>query len=253
MGKNGVLTVRALSGLSGDMMLAGLFAVSGLTDGDLAAMTRELRLPALDGALRVEERSLNGIAGYGCRIDLPHEHAHRTCADIAAVIGASAMPERARELALAAFSLLAEAEGEVHGQKPEEVRFHEVGALDSILDICLVCRLFAEISPARFVCSPLPLADGVVHCAHGTAPAPAPAVLRLLPGVPVRGFSGSGETVTPTALALVKSLGADFGPWPEMCVERTAISYGTKVFPDAPNGAVWALGRSVPHASARSG
>jgi uncharacterized protein (DUF111 family) len=117
--------------------------------------------------------------------------------------------------------------------------------LDSIIDTCLCCRFFALLKPARFVCSPLPLADGGIHCAHGLLPSPAPAVLRMLEGIAVRGFPGVGETVTPTALSLLKALRADFGPWPEMTVLKTAISYGTKVFPDAPNGALWALGRGI--------
>ena len=92
------------------------------------------------------------------------------------------------------------------------------------------------------MCSPLPLADGGVHCAHGWLPTPAPAVLELLRDVPVCGFAGKGETVTPTAIALLKALGVSFGPWPSMRIERRALVYGGRVFPDAPNGAVWACG-----------
>ncbi|MDL2207921.1 LarC family nickel insertion protein, partial [Desulfovibrio sp. OttesenSCG-928-M16] len=192
--------------------------------------------------LHLETRTVKQITGVGCRIDLPHEHAHRSFKDIAAIIESSAMPEEAGAVALAAFELLAGAEAAVHGKNREEVTFHEVGALDSILDICLVCRLFYQIRVDRFVCSPLPLADGAVFCAHGCIPAPAPAVLRLLEGVPVRGFAGEGETVTPTAIALLKALGAQFGPWPELIMEKNVISYGSKVFDNAPNGALWALG-----------
>lgn len=238
-----IITVRALSGLSGDMMLSGLAFLAGLDATGLALLVDELRLPALQGCLQLEARSVNHIAGVGCAIRLPHEHAHRSFADIAALVSGSAMPEAAKGLSLRAFDLLAGAEAAVHGMRADDVTFHEVGALDSILDICLVCRLFTVLEPARFVCSPLPLADGVIHCAHGCIPSPAPAVLRLLENVPVCGFAGSGETVTPTALALLKALDADFGPWPEMTVTKTGISYGTKVFANVPNGAVWALGQ----------
>ncbi|MDR1490403.1 MAG: LarC family nickel insertion protein [Desulfovibrio sp.] len=285
--KKSVLTVRAVSGLSGDMMLGGLAFLSGMEEG-LGALTAELGLPAMNDCLRLERRSVNGVEGVGCRIAFsgddgpshacgcaqppyerrdhpPHAHgpgeapdhhghadgenpgvdaggAHRSFADIAGIIRGSAMPDAAQKLALKAFSLLAEAEGAVHGVEAARVTFHEVGALDSILDVCLCCRLFALLDPDVFVCSPLPLADGAINCAHGVLPAPAPAVLRLLEGVPVRGFSGSGETVTPTAVSLLKALGARFGPWPEMSVKRTVISYGNKVFPGVANGAVWALG-----------
>jgi uncharacterized protein (DUF111 family) len=199
-------------------------------------------LPALAGCLRLEQRRVHGVGGWGCAVDLPREHAHRTFADIRAIIEASSLTARARELSVAAFALLAVAEGAVHGQDPDSVRFHEVGALDSILDICLVCSLFARLNPDRFVCSPLPLGDGGVHCAHGWLPAPAPAVLHLLEDVPVRGFAGLGETVTPTAMALLKALGAAFGPWPNMRIARQALVYGGKIFPDAPNGVIWAFG-----------
>lgn len=239
-----VVTVRPASGLSGDIMLAGLAALARIDDARLAALTEELPLPALHGCLKLERRAVNHISGFGCRIDLPHEHAHRTLTDILTVIADSGMPDRAKELASDAFRILAEAEGAVHGVAPEKVAFHEVGALDSILDTCLVCRLFVELDARRIVCGPLPLADGVTSCAHGRVAVPAPAVLRLLEGMPVCAFAGQGETVTPTAAALLRALRADFGPWPSMIVRATAISYGTKVFPDAPNGALWALGDS---------
>ncbi len=238
-----VLTVRAVAGLSGDMMLAGLARMAELTSEELEVLVAELRLPALTNSLRLEERAVNAVQGWGCRIELPHEHVHRTLADIEGIIAASDMPADAKAFSGRAFRILAEAEAAVHGASPAEIAFHEVGALDSILDTCLACRIFTLIKPDRFVCSPLPLADGTIRCAHGLMPSPAPAVLRLLEGVPVRGFAGEGETVTPTALSLLKALGAEFGPWPEMRVQKTAISYGTKVFAGAPNGAVWSLGR----------
>ena len=224
-------------------MLAGLARMAELTSEELEVLVAEMRLPALTNSLRLEERAVNAVQGWGCRIELPHEHVHRTLADIEGIIAASDMPADAKEFSCRAFRVLAEAEAAVHGASPAEIAFHEVGALDSILDTCLACRIFTLIKPDRFVCSPLPLADGTIRCAHGLMPSPAPAVLRLLEGVPVRGFAGEGETVTPTALSLLKALGAEFGPWPEMRVQKTAISYGTKIFADAPNGAVWSLGR----------
>ncbi len=244
MAQGGILTVRAGAGLSGDMMLSGLAALAKLSQEQIRAFVAELGLPALEGALSIEKRRVNGISGWGCAIRLPEEHEHRSLADIEKLILASGLPVTAQSFALRAFSILAEAEAEVHGVAPSEVHFHEVGALDSILDTCLVCRIFIHLNPDRFVCGPLPLADGLIHCAHGQLLSPAPAVLRLLTGIPVCNFAGQGETVTPTALALLKALDAEFGPWPCMTVERTAISYGGKVFPNAPNGAIWALGKA---------
>lgn len=86
------------------------------------------------------------------------------------------------------------------------------------------------------------MCDGCIACAHGIIPVPAPAVVELLEGVPVRPFQGDGETVTPTAMALLRALGAQFGPWPSMRVEKQALVYGTRIFPNAPNGALFALG-----------
>lgn len=237
-----VLTVRAASGLSGDMILAGLALMLDLDDAGLDALVRDSGLPFAGGCLGLERRSVNSVAGWGARVTLPEEHAHRTWADIKGLIEGSGLSPGAAALAKKAFTLLAEAEGQVHGRAPEEVTFHEVGALDSILDICLACVLFERLAPAWFVCSPLPMGDGSVHCAHGWLPVPAPAVLHLLSGVPVCGFSGKGETVTPTAIALLKAMNAEFGAWPCMTVERRALVYGSRVFADAPNGAVWAFG-----------
>lgn len=237
-----VLTVRPTSGLSGDIMLAGLASLAGLSNTELNALVEELHMPALKDCLNLQARAINHIAGVGCQVNLPHEHAHRTLTDIIQIIDVSAMPENAKTLAKRAFTVLAEAEAAVHDKNLSDVTFHEVGALDSIVDTCMVCRIFTLLDPTLFVCGPLPLADGVINCAHGLVPSPAPAVLRLLEGIPVRSFAGQGETVTPTAMALLKALGANFGPWPTMRVAKTCISYGTKVFTNAPNGAVWALG-----------
>ena len=240
-----ILTVRAASGLSGDIMLGGLAALACLTDKELHALLAELPIPGLEGCLTLEPRIVHHIAGVGCRITLPHEHAHRTLQDILKIIENSAMPDTAKAYSGKAFTVLAEAEAAVHGTKMDDVTFHEVGALDSILDICLVCRIFDSIHPTKFVCSPLPLGDGIISCAHGVIPSPAPAVLQMLEGVAIQGFSGFGETVTPTAMALLKVLKASFGPWPSMIVEKTVISYGTKVFENTMNGAIWALGRQT--------
>jgi len=238
-----ILTVRAGCGLSGDIMLAGLAALAGLDNAALSDVTEELQVPALRGVLQLEQRQVNNIAGVGCRISLPDEHAHRTLADVLRIVEQSRMPDEARAMAARAFEILAEAEAAVHGVQAQNVTFHEVGALDSILDICLVCRIFTLLDPVAFICSPLPLADGVIHCAHGVTHAPAPAVLRMLEGIPVRDFSGTGETVTPTALCLLRAMKAGFGGWPAMTVSASVISYGAKVFANAPNGAVWALGQ----------
>ena len=136
------------------------------------------------------------------------------------------MSDKAKELALKTFGFVAEAEGKVHGRALEEVTFHEVGALDSILDICFNCELFTRLNPNHLIVSPLPIADGHIHCTHGVIPSPAPAVQALLVGIPVRPFGAEGETVTPTGIALLKAFGAEFGPWPQMVIEKIETVYG---------------------------
>lgn len=240
-GTGHVLTIRMCSGLSGDMFLAGLLRLTDMNEDELDRRLSAI-MPELAGTVRLVRREVHHIGGWHAEVRLPHEHRHRTLEDITALIARSGMDGRARELAVRTFARLAGAEAAVHGVAPEDVRFHEVGALDSILDICLTCELFTVLGLPRLLASPLPLADGEVRCAHGVIPVPAPAVLEMLAGLPVRPFAGRGETVTPTAVALLLSLGAEFGPWPAMRVERSALVYGTTVFPGAANGAVFALG-----------
>ena len=222
-------------------MLAGLMRMTEISPEDFETRLSSL-MPELAGSVELVRREVNHIGGWHAHVDLPHQHEHRTQSDILGIIEQSGLSERGKELSTATFTLLARAEAAVHGKKPEDVHFHEVGALDSILDICMACELFALLDPAHFIVSPLPVADGHVHCAHGIIPVPAPAVLELMEGVPVRPFPVQGETVTPTAMALLKALGAEFGPWPAMRVEKRAIAYGTKVFEGAPNGALFAFG-----------
>ena len=237
----GVVVIRPASGLSGDMLVAGLARLAGVGTEELATLAVGIGLP--EGCVGLERRAVNQVFGWGCRVNLPPEHHHRTLDDIRRIItAAKTMSPRARQLAETSFTLLAEAEGRVHDIPTEAVTFHEVGALDSILDMCLACILFDRLDPRELVCGPLPLCDGTVWCSHGKLPAPAPAVLDLMAGVPVTGIPSEGETVTPTAIALLKGLGARFGPWPSMTVSRTALVFGSRVLPGVANGALFALG-----------
>lgn len=228
------------------MMLAGLARMADADTQELESIAVSLGLPR--GCVALERRAVSDIFGWGCRVTLPDESVHRAWADIRALLRGSGLSVQGRSLAERTFSLLAEAEGRVHGIAPDAVHFHEVGALDSILDIAVCAELFARLAPSRMICGPLPLCDGTVKCEHGLLPAPAPAVLELLQGVPVRGLASEGETITPTAIALLKGLGAEFGAWPEMTIARTALVYGGRVLPGVANGATFALG-SIPTAA----
>lgn len=238
-----ILTIRMFSGLSGDMCLAGLLSLTEIGEDELSTILSGL-LPELEGSVRLERKEVNHIGGVHAHVELPHQHAHRTLADVKDIIAKSTLRDEAKETSAKAFTLLAEAEGRVHGLPPTEVHFHEVGALDSILDTCLACELYARLGAKTLVASPLPLGDGFVHCAHGVLTVPVPAVLELMDNVPVKPFPGSGETVTPTAMALLRALDAKFGPWPPMRVAKKTLAYGTRVFENAPNGALFAFGKT---------
>lgn len=240
-----VLCIRPQSGLSGDMLLCGLASLLELSQEQINAHLKTLNLPQLENCLTIQSRFVNGIQGKSAEVTLDHEYIHRTLLDILNIIHKSSMQDKAKELAANTFTLLAEAEGAVHGKEAKDVTFHEVGALDSILDICLACAFFVELNPAHFICGPLPLADGAIHCAHGIIPSPAPAVLSLLKDVAVCAFSGFGETVTPTAIALLKTLQAQFGNWASMQIEKNVLVYGSKIFENAPNGSIFALGTTL--------
>ena len=247
-----VLVLRTPSGISGDMFVSGLAGLSDLDDAGFAALLECLGVAELCGAVRVVPRSCGGIAGVGLAVALPQVHEHRHLGDILEIIEKSAMRVSAKAMAAKAFGLLAEAEAAVHGTRPENVHFHEVGALDSLLDVCAACELFARLEVERFICSPLPVCDGTVRCAHGLLSTPAPAVLHLLTGLPLYGIESQGETVTPTAAALLRAMGATFGPWPAATLTRHVRAYGGRVLPGVPNGAIFALGRAFDPVMQRS-
>jgi uncharacterized protein (DUF111 family) len=226
------------------MLVTGLARLANLTQDDLDDLLVKLNLESLKGRVRLVQKSHNSIQGSKLELDLPPEHEHRHLAQVRQFFGAAKLTPKALDLVLKAFTLLAEAEGAVHGIDPEEVHFHEVGALDSLIDMGLAAMIYDILDPDRFVCGPLPLCDGVINAAHGLMPSPAPAVAYLLKGVLVKGLESQGETVTPTAISLLKALGAEFGSWPEMTLEREALVYGGRILPGAPNGALFAWGRT---------
>lgn len=250
---NSILTIRSHSGISGDMLLTGL-AILNL--GNIAPDSSEglewleklcaSIMPELGHCLSLQHHSVGGIRGWQAKVSLPPAHEHRCLADIKNIIANADICEEAKKRATSCFELLADCEAYAHGTGVDDVHFHEVGALDSILDICGVCELYERLKRPKLICGPLPIADGLVKCAHGILPAPAPAVLRLLKGLPVRPFGGdaqAGELLTPTGIALLRALDTSFGPWPAFRIASTVLVYGQKAFSDAPNGVIFALGK----------
>jgi uncharacterized protein (TIGR00299 family) protein len=160
---------------------------------------------------------------------------NRNLGEVEDLIEKSGVPEGVAVTARKVFERLAEAEGQVHGRPAREVHFHEVGAVDAVIDVLGVCLLLDRLAVDEVVCSDLPMGHGTVHCEHGELPLPAPAVAAMLPGVPVRPVDVEGETVTPTGAALVTVLSNRFGSMPSMTVARVGIGAGSKEYPGLPN------------------
>ncbi|OFW19343.1 MAG: TIGR00299 family protein [Acidobacteria bacterium RIFCSPLOWO2_12_FULL_66_21] len=166
-----------------------------------------------------------------------HDHAqdHHSLTDIKAAIGRSALSACGRARAVALFARLAEIEAAIHDMPVERVHLHEVGALDSIIDIVGAVHGMEWLGADRVMASPLNVGGGTVQCAHGTFPVPAPATARLLEGVPVYAGAVQSELVTPTGALLVTEYAAAYGPLPSMRIDRIGYGAGFKDFPGAPN------------------
>lgn len=165
-------------------------------------------------SISVAPGAKGGISGTKVTVRNLEDHPHRGLSDVLAIIEASSLSPRVKEQSSAAFRLLAGAEASVHGTVPDEVHFHEVGAIDSIADIIGAFVLVEMAGVERVVSSPLNVGSGTVRCAHGLLPVPAPATLALLEGIPVYSEGSAMERVTPTGALLVKCLADSFGPLP---------------------------------------
>jgi len=220
------------SGISGDMTLAALLD-AGL---DLETLRTDLEMLMLPGwSLQAERVRRRGLAGTRVAITTSGISPERHLSDIVGIIHSSGLPDPIQERAVAVFTRLAEAEAAVHGSQPEAVHFHEVGAVDSILDIVGSVAGFYRLGIDALFCSPLPLGGGWIEADHGRMPVPAPATARLLEGVPSYGGPVEAELVTPTGAALVATLCRGFGPMPAMTIRRVGMGAGARDFAEHPN------------------
>ncbi len=212
----------AFAGISGDMTLGALLD-AGL---NMEYLQSELSRLDLHGyTLSAKKVTVSGISATRVSIEVNKNlHHHRHLNDILSMIADSGLPDRVISMSTAIFDRLAKAEAEVHGTVPEKVHFHEVGAVDSILDIIGSCIGLYSLGIEKLIVSPLPLGRGFVKCAHGIIPLPAPATVKLLEGLPTYAFSEEGETVTPTGAAIVAALCCSVGPIPAM--NSQVIGYG---------------------------
>ncbi|HEU4710882.1 MAG TPA: nickel pincer cofactor biosynthesis protein LarC [Pyrinomonadaceae bacterium] len=220
------------AGASGDMILGAMVA-AGV---DANALREQLSLLNVEG-FKIDFETVNrsGLSATYARVETVHEHKHRHLSDIRRIIEDSGVAPGAQDLALRIFTRLAEAEARVHNEPIEKVHFHEVGALDAIVDVVGAAICFDLMKIDRFVSSPLHVGSGMVQMAHGSFPVPPPAVTELLRGVPFYSGDIKGELLTPTGAAIITTVCKEFGPIPRIKTDRMGYGAGTREYEDFPN------------------
>jgi pyridinium-3,5-bisthiocarboxylic acid mononucleotide nickel chelatase len=215
-------------------MTLGALAAAG---APLAKVSRRLEALEVPFELHTQEVEASGVRALRVTVEHPEQRAHRTFADVRRLVEEAGLPGRITRRAIATFRLLAEAEGDVHGVTPRDVTFHEVGAVDSILDVVGSCVALELLEAETISCGPLPMGTGTVPSAHGPLPVPAPATLEVLKGSRVRWTEEPAETTTPTGAALMMSLtgGAFTEAAPPMVLRGIGYGAGRAALEHAPN------------------
>ena len=220
------------AGASGDMILGAMIA-AGVDPGYLREQLSLLRVSGFSIDFETVNRS--GLSATHAVVETAHEHSHRSLADIKEIIRGSDLSSAVKERAVQIFTRLAEAEARVHNEPIDHIHFHEVGALDAIVDVVGAAICFDALQIERFVCSPLHVGSGMVKMAHGQFPIPPPAVTELLKGVHFYATEIKGELLTPTGAAIITTVCSEYGPIPEMKTEATGYGAGTREYQDFPN------------------
>jgi uncharacterized protein (TIGR00299 family) protein len=220
------------SGISGDMTLGALI--------DLGVPVSWLResiaaLPLSGFEITVTDVEYNGIYAKRVEVDAQGHHHYRRFADIRALIAASPLPEPVKATAQSIFRKLAEAEAGVHRCSPEEVHFHEVGAVDAIVDIVGTALCLSRLGVTEIAAAPVPNGRGFADCRHGRLPVPAPATVAILKGVPTYGTQVEYELTTPTGAAIVSTVAKSFGPMPPMTMAGVGYGAGRRNLEPGPN------------------
>jgi uncharacterized protein (TIGR00299 family) protein len=229
------------SGASGNMILAALV---GLGVDKTALLEQLRRLSISDFEIEFSNVDRSGISAVYADVKVPHEHVHRHLSDIKKIINASTLNEAVKERAVAIFTRLAEAEAKIHGIAIEKVHFHEVGAMDAIVDVVGACIGFEMLGIERFACSKIHVGSGFAQMAHGRFPIPPPAVAELLTHAPIYSTDIEGELITPTGAAIISTVCESYGAIPELRVERTGYGAGTREYKDFPNALRIILGET---------
>lgn len=234
-----VLYYDCFSGISGDMHLGAMLDLGV----DSTHLKQELSKLSLDSEfqLDIQKASKKGISGTRVDVKLtpkwhanPHHHEHRTFKSIEAIIVNSTLSESVKERSVKMFWAVAMAEGKIHGKEPQDVGFHEVGAVDSIVDIVGAAICLEALHVKKIIASKIELGGGFVQCEHGTLPVPAPATLEILQNVPVTLGRVPFETTTPTGAAIIKANVDTYEKMPSLVIEKIGYGIGHKEF-DIPN------------------
>jgi pyridinium-3,5-bisthiocarboxylic acid mononucleotide nickel chelatase len=220
------------SGISGDMTL-GALVDAGCAADHLRAELQRLNVPGWQ--LSAEKVWKNGMAATYVKVQAEDQQKHRSLTTILEILGASQLSQPIRDRAAAIFHKLGEAEARVHDTPLEKIHFHEVGAIDAIVDVVGACVGFAALGIDKFASSPLNVGGGTTKMAHGLLPVPAPATASLLTGKPTYSNGVQRELVTPTGAAIVATLCDSFGPQPPMTVNAIGYGAGTADLEGQPN------------------
>lgn len=229
------------------MILGGLIAL-GVDRDELIGQLK--RLPITEFSVEIGTVNRSGISATHVEVRAPDEKKHRHLHNIETIIDSSDLSSGLKDRAKTIFRRLAEAEAAVHGIDIQKVHFHEVGAIDAIVDVVGSCIGFEMLGIERFACSKIHVGSGFVSMEHGKYPVPPPAVAKLLEGVPAYSTEITGELLTPTGAAIITALCTEYGPMSELVIEKNGYGAGTREYDGFPNVLRMIIGDSSPKAFA---
>ena len=233
---------HCFSGIAGDMAF-GALVDTGADHKEIVSMLNKLELP--DWKINFEKVLRCGQSGTKVNVITNETKTHRTASEITDLIKKAELPERVTKRALDTFEILAVAEGQLHDMYPADVHFHEVGAIDSIIDIVGTCAALEILSVDEVWSSPVTTGIGTTQAAHGEIPIPAPATVKLLQGAPVQGSNIPFELTTPTGAALLAAMTVGWGQMPSMKIETTGFGAGERDLDGQPNLTQVVIGETV--------
>lgn len=221
-------------------MILGALVALGVDEKELVEQLERLDIAEFE--IEFSTRDKSGISATHAEVKVPPEHAHRHLHHIERIINDSRLNDSIKKRAIEIFTRLARAEAKIHGIDVGKVHFHEVGAMDAIVDVVGACIGFEMLEIERFVCSKIHVGSGFAQMAHGKFPVPPPAVAELLQNAPIYSTEIEGELITPTGAAIIATVCEEFGNIPEMRIEKTAYGAGSRDYENFPNALRLMLG-----------